>query len=311
LLLDRSTWPAHRPWAIASALVTAAAIVWFLIEAQDRPDWPGGSSLAGFTFGVFGALIILFEFALWLRRKFRAWPIGSAPAWLRAHIWLGLLSLPILILHSGLRFGGWLTTTLMLLLIIVVASGVVGLILQNVLPRRRFDDLPGETIYAQREVLATRLLAEADRLVTALCGEASLGDARLAPEPGEPFLAVGSGRVADVEMPALMMLADSEALAVFYREQVAPFLRAGATSRSRLANAGQSALLFRACKARLPADAHALVDTLERYCQERRLWDRQVRLHFWLHCWLWLHFPLSIALVALMFVHAIVAMRYW
>ena len=39
---------------------------------------------------------------------------------------------------------------------IVVASGVVGLILQNVLPRRRFDDLPGETIYIQREVLASR-----------------------------------------------------------------------------------------------------------------------------------------------------------
>jgi hypothetical protein len=311
LLLDRSTWPAHRPWAIGCTLVTAAAVAWFLVEAQNRPDWPGGSSLAGFTFGIVGALIILFEFALWLRKKFRAWPVGSAPAWLRAHLWLGLLSLPILILHGGLRFGGWLTTILMLLLILVVGSGVFGLVLQNLLPRRRFDDLPGETVYAQREVLASQLVADADRQVAAVCGVASLGDARPGPQPGEPFLAIGSGRVMDLAAPPTSTLAGAEPLAVFYREQVAPFLLTGAASRSPLGSASQSVLLFRACRSRLSAEAHALLDTLERYCQERRSWDRQVRLHYWLHCWLWVHFPLSIALVALMFVHAIVAMRYW
>ncbi|HZZ82880.1 MAG TPA: hypothetical protein VFE62_30550 [Gemmataceae bacterium] len=311
MLLDRSNWPAHRPWAIAIVLVTAGAIAWFFFESRDRPDWPGGSSLAGFTFGILGGLIILFEFALWLRKKVRAWPIGSAPAWLRAHLWLGVLSLPLLILHSGLRFGGWLTTVLMLLLIIVVASGVFGLVLQNVVPRRRFDDLPGETIYAQREVLASRLVAAADRQVAALCGAPALGNGQALPAVGEPFLAVGSGRVTEINAPLPTMLAETEPLADFYREQVTPFLLAGASSRSRLADAAESALLFHACKSRLPADAHALVDMLERYCQERRLWDRQVRLHFWLHCWLWVHFPLSIALVILMFVHAFVAIRYW
>ena len=46
-------------------------------------------------------------------------------------------------------------------------------------------------------------------------------------------------------------------------------------------------------------------------CEERRQWDRQARLHFWLHNWLWVHFPLSVALVVLMFVHIWAALKYW
>ena len=112
-------------------------------------------------------------------------------------------------------------------------------------------------------------------------------------------------------MNAPAALAEAEPLAIFYREQVAPFLRTGSASVSALASAGEAAVLFHDCRGRVPTAAHELVDALERFCQERRQWDRQVRLHFWLHSWLWVHFPLSVALVVLMFVHAFVALRYW
>ncbi len=308
MLVDRSNWPSHRPWAIAVGLVTLGACVWFTLASQGEADWPGGSSVAGFTFGVLGGLIILFEFALWLRKHVRVWPIGSAQAWLRAHIWLGLLCLPLLVLHSGLRLGGLLSTTLMALLVAVISSGVWGLILQNILPRRRRDELPGETVYAQRECMAARLTAEADRLVNAACGVpvvcavASTGEA-------DPFPSI----VLEGNFPGPLatpsLVAESEPLADFYRDQVAPFLRDGATGS--LVHPGQAVRQFQERRRRLPAAAHAIVDALERFCEERRQWDRQVRLHFWLHSWLWMHFPMSVALVVLMLVHAVVALRYW
>jgi len=37
---------------------------------------------------------------------------------------------------------------------------------------------------------------------------------------------------------------------------------------------------------------------------------RQARLHRWLHAWLLVHVPLSIALILLGAVHAVVALRY-
>jgi hypothetical protein len=34
-------------------------------------------------------------------------------------------------------------------------------------------------------------------------------------------------------------------------------------------------------------------------------------MHGWLHSWLCIHVPLSVALVGLMFVHIFVALKYW
>src|SRR5207249_1598623 len=127
---------------------------WYFVESSRSTQWPGGSSLPGFVFGVLGGLIILFEVLLWWRKRVRVWRIGRAQAWMRAHIWLGLLCVPLLIYHSGFRLGGILSTVLMVLLLVVVASGIWGLVLQQILPRRMLDDVPAETIYSQIDYLA-------------------------------------------------------------------------------------------------------------------------------------------------------------
>ena len=69
--------------------------------------------------GILGSLIMLFEFCCGRRKKVRAWRIGSARAWMRAHIWLGLLTVPLIVLHSGFSLGGQLSTLLMILFGIV------------------------------------------------------------------------------------------------------------------------------------------------------------------------------------------------
>src|SRR6516164_5768605 len=168
VLIDRANWHLHRRWFAFCLILLVAATGWYLSEAVGAAEWPGGSSAPGFTFGVAGGLIILFEFLLWPRRKVRTWRIGSAQSWLRAHIWLGLLCLPLLVLHSGLRLGGTLSTVLMALLVLVIASGVWGLILQNLLPKLSFParsqtqfENVAEAVYSQKDYLIEELLSQA------------------------------------------------------------------------------------------------------------------------------------------------------
>jgi hypothetical protein len=80
--------------------------------------------------------------------------------------------------------------------------------------------------------------------------------------------------------------------------------------RSPLA-AAASAQLQRAHLKRLaPAAYHGVVDDLFEICDERREIERQRRLHLWLHGWLFVHVPVSWALLVGTVFHAVGALRY-
>src|SRR5438094_99340 len=67
VLIDRRTIADHLPWIVTVLVVTSVASVWFFVEAARASAWPSGSSLPGFTFGVLGGAIVLFELLLWWR----------------------------------------------------------------------------------------------------------------------------------------------------------------------------------------------------------------------------------------------------
>lgn len=321
MLFDRTNWPPHRPWFLLFLAGTLGAAAWYVYEAGTASTWPGGSSRVGFWCGVALGVLCLFEFFLWIRKKYlRVWRIGRAQTWLRAHIWLGLLCVPLLFFHSGFRLGGPLAATLFVLLLLIVLSGLVGLVLQQVLPKRMLDELSAETIYSQIGELSRQLEAEAEDLVTAVCGleteeEAAEASSRTT-DAG--FLVVGAvrqvGMIAGRSTGTRAVdrrVAGAEPLAEFFRAEIVPFLRQGADGNLPLAHAGRARSLFANLRTRVPAAAHTHVDTLESFCEQRRQWIRQERAHFWLHSWLWIHFPLSVALILLMFVHVFVALKYY
>jgi hypothetical protein len=323
VLIDRENWPLHRRWVLAVVALAAFASAWYVAERVRTGIWPGGSSLPGSTFGVAGGLLILFEAFLWVRKKVRAWRIGRAQVWMRAHIWLGLLCLPLLVYHSGFRMGGTLSTVLMVLLLVVIASGVWGLVLQQFLPSRLLEDVPAETIYSQIDRVAGQLRAEAGALVLAVCGPAE--DEQAQPQEQEAdyqasarHLVVGAvrsagrvqGKVLETRSPAAPV-AGSEPLRAAFHKVIEPYLLRGRASALALRQPAQAAMMFKELRTRLAPAAHPAIDTLEGLCDQRRQLDTQRRLHFWLHNWLWVHLPLSAALVVLMFIHAWAALRYW
>jgi hypothetical protein len=77
-----------------------------------------------------------------------------------------------------------------------------------------------------------------------------------------------------------------------------------------LANAEKAKQVFAGWRTLLPAAGHGTLRDLEDICDEVRQLVLQERLHRWLHGWLLVHIPISLALVILGVVHAIVALRY-
>ncbi len=108
------------------------------------------------------------------RKRVPTWRVGRAQAWMRGHLWLGLLCLPLILFHGGFHFGGTLTRVLMWLLIITVGSGVFGAVLQNYVPRLMTEQVPLETIYAEIGNVQKLLREEADCAMESICGPMGL-----------------------------------------------------------------------------------------------------------------------------------------
>jgi hypothetical protein len=320
----------QRGWAMASLAMLAGSAVIYVIYALNAPQGPRGGSTFGLIFGIFGFAFMIFAALLGARKRVPTWRIGRAQAWMRGHLWLGFLALPLILFHGGFHFGGTLTRTLMWLLIITVFSGVFGAALQHYIPRVMTSDAPLETIYDEISHVRALLREEADRAVEALCGPAGLGKGSskeglraggftalrtmaASAVPLRTSAAVSAGASAAVAAaPEIILLTEEESapLRNFYLQEIQPFLKNPNQRGQRLGDSQKAASAFAGLRTLTPAAGHATLVDLADICDEARQLQRQARLHHWLHGWLLLHIPLSLALILLGAVHAVMALRF-
>src|SRR5258708_38654784 len=124
----------HRSWLVASLAIFGVAL---LVYAAYRVPFASGSmggTAAGLAFGSIGFAFMIFAALLGARKRMPVYRFGSAQTWMRGHLWLGLLSLPIILFHSGFRYGHGLTAGLVTLPVIVGLSGVFGAGLPHYMP---------------------------------------------------------------------------------------------------------------------------------------------------------------------------------
>src|SRR3981189_3600601 len=112
----------QRQRMMISAAIFGVSLIAYVPYALTAPKGPTGGSFLGLIFGIAGFAFMLFAAALGARKRVPTWRVGRAQAWMRGHLWLGFLALPLILFHGGLHFGGTLTRILMWLLIITVAS---------------------------------------------------------------------------------------------------------------------------------------------------------------------------------------------
>jgi len=102
----------------------------------------------------------------------------------------------------------------------------------------------------------------------------------------------------------------SAPLVAFYGEQAGPWLAAARPAPASFDQPTIAQMQKSHLKRLVPAELHESVDDLFDICEERRQLERQRRLHLLLHAWLFLHVPISWALLAGTAFHAIRALRF-
>ncbi len=327
MLIDRK----HSGWVVFTAAAAAAATVAYVLDAPRHLTGPRGSTALGITLGSVALAIMLFCAALGLKRRVPHLRLGRAQTWLRGHIWLGMLVVVLVALHAAFRVGGPLTLALWALMLVVTVSGIVGLVLQQVVPTVLTRSVAGETVAQQIDREVTGLAALADDVVFVFDGGTDTelrAKMKVQPPPwagaegnGDPPQAVIQKKVLDLREKRIVnakgrdqldrfnpfFVEGCEPLRQFHAQHVAAYLRGG---DSDLAVAATARLTFDELRRSVAPAVQPGVDALEALCDRRRQLLTQRRLQRVLMAWLLFHVPLSWAFVALTIVHAVVALRY-
>ncbi|HYC22502.1 MAG TPA: hypothetical protein VEI94_07360 [Candidatus Bathyarchaeia archaeon] len=296
----------HTPWLAATVIVTSAATASYVYYVEVTPYGPSGGSWPGIAYGIIGTSFMVIAGLLAARKKVRTWRLGSAQLWMKMHLWLGLLAVPFILFHSGFRLGGPLTLTLMVLFTVVTLSGIFGLVLQQFLPTMMTARVPLETLRSQIDYVAAGLAADAYELVASVVGplaEASEEQARLAAEEEVQKARPANWKQIARQRPAATEPPDAGHLRELYLTEVRPYL-------NRRPLDPRSGPDFRQLMIIASDEWRGKVEKLVRICEESRQLGVQLRLHAWLHHWLFVHAPLSFTLFVLTAFHVVLALRY-
>jgi hypothetical protein len=291
----------HRPWISGCIIGLAVATAVYIPYNHLTMGGARGGTVIGIIYGVVGFAFMIFAGLLSLRKKFPVWRMGRTSTWMRGHLWLGLISYPIILFHAGFSFGkGTLTWWMMAIFTVVIVSGVVGAILQHYMPRMMTREVPYETIYAEIPRIRGQLVDEADMKVAEVTGVMS-----------ESAMAQASGGTGGVVVTVVQMENEvREELTRFYDSELRPYIEKEGGKGCAIAMRQTSMAMFANLRTLLPDVIHPVVSDLESICEEKRELDHQIRMHRILHGWLFIHVPLSLALLLMGVVHAVIALRY-
>jgi hypothetical protein len=321
MIIDRRQYR----WVLGTSFAALIGAAAYIVYAILSPNGPNGRSVAGLVFAALGTGIVVFECLLGLRKRYPASPFGRVKTWLRAHTWLGLLSFLLILMHSGFRWGHGLAAVLMWIFAFILFSGIFGTVLQNYLPRRMTELVSRETIYEEIPTVVNGLRVEADERVEFITADLGFeeppeyvraGGVKRYFDPdqkksaGEKLRAVALKRKASPQIE----LAESAraAFRAHYLQEMRPYLfeHPAALSLRLYASADAVSAYFHHLRTIMPIAAHNVLRDLEEILEERRQLLVQRRMHMWLHGWLLVHVPLSFALIVLVALHAVLALRY-
>ncbi len=259
------------------SFASAVGLVLHYVNYRSRTVAYGGS-IEGLLYGVVGTGLIGVLMYLGIRRRSYSSHTGTLQGWLSAHVYLGLLTLLVIPLHAGFRFGWDIHTLAFVLLAIVVLSGVGGVLLYRILPSRL-------TRFEARQ--------QADKIDPQL--------ARLL-----------------ADMRALVK-DKSNALVDIYRAELAASQQRMPSGWSLLRGQTRDVLAERsadlAAKAAVvPLDEQATFQVLSQLLLRKAQLElnllQQMQLRNALKAWLYLHVPVSIAMICAVVVHLIVVFWY-
>jgi hypothetical protein len=263
-------------WLKVSLFVSFAALLGYaLIDVQPRHN---GGSWYGYILGTIGLLLILWLTGLGVRKRAMTRGRWSLKGWTSAHVYLGLSLIVIATLHTGFQLGWNVHTLAYALMLMVILSGIWGIVAYATLP---------EALGASRAEMTRPQMINAvmklDRQIQTAAQPLSHEDARLL-------------------LPALD---DDPFRGGLWRRL------SGRYPRCRTARALAA---IRRCAIATGEEADALgtvAGLLERKAAALGRIRQHLRIKALLEVWLYVHVPLTFALIAAVAAHIVSVFFYW
>lgn len=283
-------------WAKISGLLVFVSVVLYFTQAAETP--PNGGTWQGYVLGTIGALLIVWLTLLGIRkRSYRA--KGTVQGWTSAHVYLGTACLVIATLHCAFQFGNNVHTLAYVLMTTVILSGFYGLYaylrLPYVVSMKRGNQSRSELVEQLTDLdqqalsVAQKLGAEVYSFVDSAIERSTLGGSRW-----QQLMGRDTSKV-------LMRTGD------------------GGGSQSRLvANPDQNVaieyLAKRMSKSPNGDEAMRLQQLVRIFAARRgvlRRLRKDVQVQALLQVWLFVHVPMTIALLFALIIHIVSVFYYW
>lgn len=237
----------------------------------DQQPRPNGGSWYGYTLGTIGVLLILWLSLLGVRKRRINPGAWSLKAWTSAHVYLGLSLIVIGTLHTGFQIGWNVHTLAYVLMLLVIATGIYGVVV--------YATLPASLSANRKEMTRAQMLDALTAIDRQLEGAA------------QPL----ARAEADLVIAAL----EQDVFAGGALARLTGSYPGCATARAIRGITGSS-------------EAEARVTALLEKRREQLAQIRgQLRIRALLEIWLFVHIPLTIALIAALAAHVISVFFYW
>jgi hypothetical protein len=281
-------------WAL---LLCVGAILAYAIDNPTMP--PNGGTWLGYTLGTISTLLILLLMWFGIRKRRYRSRVGTVVGWLSAHVYLGLALIVLATLHTGFQFGWNIHTLAYALMMLVIVSGIYGVYCYSHFPTLMTDN-SGES--APDSLL--RQIQDIDRQALTLASEISdethervlksIRRTRL----GGGVLKILFGKKKNPDLQGLVQEARVEQQRMKSRDVDSTM----AFMASRIANEREDSSEM------LRQLTDLLLGQKERLLEQLR---RDMQLKAYLDLWLYIHVPMSFALLAALTAHIVSVFFYW
>lgn len=299
----------RRGFYLKLALILCAAAI-LLYTLHDPLEGPSGSTWLGYTLGILGALLILWLAWFGVRKRQFRESRAPAQAWVSAHVYLGLSLLVIATLHAGFQLGWNVHSLAYVLMLLVIASGGYGIVSYSTLPTRITEirnQMEFRAMLEEVHELNQAALALADKIdpETHAVVARSVAGARIGGSAWEQL----SGRYRRLGDPGML-----EKFFTLKTKQLG--IQAALPAQTAGGRAPQRTIMFMADqifgRGEKGGDSiQKLLQTIAKRNSVLERVNRDISLRARMTVWLYVHVPLTVALLAALIAHVLSVFMYW
>lgn len=226
---------------------------------------------------LFGLIIVLTLYNG--RKKLPFLPALSSEAWMQFHIYAGLLTGTLFVVHVNYKMpAGWFRGALAGLYVLVMASGFFGLLISRLFPRR-LTTRGGEVLFERIPVIRRQLQEQSEKLALQSVGQAK------------------SGTIAD-----------------FYGRELSPFFARTRNMTAHLLEVRRpiNHILTRISEVNryLGAEERATMEEMAKLARQKDGLDYHYAHQLLLKIWLFAHIPLTYSLLVFTVVHILMVFAF-